>query len=648
MNKPLNLLLVEDSEDDALLVTRRLKKAGYDLTTKRVDNRVDMKEAIENDDWDLVLCDHSMPNFDPTSALSLIADSGLDLPLIMVSGAIDENTAVEFMKIGARSYVLKDNLTRLVPVIERELRSKTIRQQKREADLALASQLQFLQQILEAIPAAIFYKNKDGVYQGCNSTYEQFMGVRREFIINHTLDEFIAFGLSKIHEEADRSVLESNMNLHYEDKITLSDGSHTEVMIHKAPYTDVKGQVAGVVGVIIDITSLKMAEQKTRDLETQLRQAQKLEAIGTLAGGIAHDFNNILSAIVGYSELTRQNIKGQKKPEEYLGHVLSASQRAKDLVKQILTFSRRTEQKIQPVNVTLVAKEAFKLLRGSLPPSIDMAINIESESLMVESDPTNIHQIIINLCTNAAHAMADSNGILKLELKEVEKGKQDGRESGGIEPGRYVQIKIEDTGHGMSPATLERIFDPYFTTKPVGEGTGLGLSVVHGIVVGMGGSIEVHSEMSKGTMFTILLPRIEDQNQDQEAIIDLDVKGTEKIMVVDDEIPITKLISRQLTKLGYQVTAFNTGDEAWKSFKSDPDKYDAVITDYLMPGMNGKELVGNIKKIKSRVPIIIHTGFDQCFIDMKQDNNAPDAVCFKPATEGELAKVLRELFKKKQ
>jgi len=650
MTQALRILNIEDSEDDALLIARRLRKAGYDLATRRVDCREDMVRALREEEWDLALCDHSLPNFDITSALEVIKQSGLDLPLVIVSGAIDEKSAVAAMRGGARDYVMKGNLDRLIPVIERELLSRQIRAQKSEAESALAAQIKFLQDLIETIPAAIFYKDKDGNYLGCNKSFVRWLGKgHKDEIKGHTIFDLVPPTEAYQHNQMDQELLERGGSSIYETSLENSEGTPRHFMVHKAAFDDSQGNHGGIVGVLLDITNLKEAEETRKELEGQLRQAQKLEAIGTLAGGIAHDFNNILAAIFGYTELAQAQLGNQDKVAKYLSQILLASERAKSLIKQILTFSRKAEQEVQPVSVGLIAKEALKLLRASLPPTIEMIINIDSNAGMVLADPTQVHQIIMNLCTNASHAMKAAGGILTVEVRPMEIAGGDSSGEFNLEPGAYLDIKVSDTGHGMAPSTLERIFDPYFTTKPVGEGTGLGLSVVHGIIKGMGGDINVHSQPGQGTEFSLLIPRIEPEDEAAGlSTLSGAVGGTERIMVVDDEEAVTDIISSQLGKIGYKVAAFKSGDDAWEYFQRNPGLTDAVITDYLMAGINGAELAERIKSANNKIPIIIHTGFNECLVDEDGSQNGADAVCLKPIHAADLANVLRELLNKYQ
>jgi len=349
------------------------------------------------------------------------------------------------------------------------------------------------------------------------------------------------------------------------------------------------------------------AEEEKQKLAAQLRQAQKMEAIGTLAGGIAHDFNNILSIIFGYNELAML----EKDPQNRLRHLeelRKGAERAKELVAQILAFSRKAEQQKQPLQVSLIIKEALKMLRASLPTTIEIRQNIASDGLVL-ADPSQIHQIIMNLCTNAYHAMRKTGGTLAVSLQEVTIGEEDYGYA-NLALGKYLKLEVSDTGSGIDPKIQEKIFEPYFTTKQQGEGTGLGLAVVHGIVKSHHGHITVYSEPGKGTSFHVYLPLTEREAAaapDTPAPTELRGKG-ERVLFIDDEKQIREVVAAILTKNGYQVTAFADGAQALAEFAKDPAQFDLVITDMTMPVMTGADLAQKILALSPRTPIILCTG----------------------------------------
>jgi PAS domain S-box-containing protein len=397
-----------------------------------------------------------------------------------------------------------------------------------------------------------------------------------------------------------------------------------------------------IFGIFRDITERKKAYQEKEKLEVQLRQAQKMEAIGTLAGGIAHDFNNILSVIIGNSELLALRDEASPSLREGVEQILTAAQRAKQLVSQILTFSRQGEQEKLLVNLKPVVKETLGFLRASLPATIQLRHFIAPDAGVIVADPTQMQQVLMNLCTNAAHAMEAQGGVLKIDLGNVTIDKADGSRDPGAAPGNYLVLTVSDTGQGMDPRVQARIFDPYFTTKEPGKGTGLGLSVVHGIVRSHGGAIRVFSEVGKGTTFKVFLPRAEGVEAARPKTSRVLPRGTEKILLVDDEAGLAELGKRMLGLLGYQVEARTSPVAALEVFRAGPDTFDAVITDMTMPHLTGWSLAREILAIRPEIPIILCTGFSDQANEEKARSAGIRAFLFKPLIMQELATAVRE------
>jgi len=362
---------------------------------------------------------------------------------------------------------------------------------------------------------------------------------------------------------------------------------------------------------IRDLAAEKAAEADKQRLERQLRQAQKMEAIGTLAGGIAHDFNNILSAVGGYTELSLMQLPPDAEVRDHLEKVKGAADRATDLVQQILAFSRQSENEKIVLQIGSIVKEALQLLRASLPSTIEIRKAIETETGSIMADPTQIHQIVMNLCTNAMHAMQTGGGILDVRLKQVSLSMEAARARNLVVPGDYVQLTVADTGGGMDPRTRDRIFDPYFTTKAKGKGTGLGLAVVHGIVESYRGAIAVASEPGKGTRFDVIFPVTDRDNRPVDTAAEEDFSGRERVLFVDDEPMLVDLGRTILTKQGYRVTGMTDPREALAVFRKAPDRFDIVITDLTMPGLPGDRLAEAIAAVRPDVPILLCSGYVQ-------------------------------------
>jgi PAS domain S-box-containing protein len=473
-----------------------------------------------------------------------------------------------------------------------------------------------------------------------NSNFEKLSGYSKkelegkmswtDFVDKEDLERMRRYHEMRGNEQG--SILDS-----YEFRFINRNGEKKDILLNIALIPGTKERV----GSLIDITERKQVEEERRKLEAQLTQAQKMESIGTLAGGIAHDFNNILSAIIGYTELAVDDITDPEKARNELKEVLKASDRAKDLVSQILTFSRKTETTSSLIALRTIVKESLKMLRSVIPTTVVIRQDL-ADSGLVLSNPTQIHQIIMNLSTNAADAMEEAGGVMEVSLKRVALD-QNLADDLNVTPGTYLRLKVSDTGHGIPPEVMERIFEPYFTTKELGRGTGLGLSVVHGIVKSHGGAIICRSVPKKGTTFEVYLPKIESEKKasrpsEQEPF----PTGTERILFVDDEPILVELAEKMLSKLGYTVVTQSTSSEALELFQKGPDKYDLVITDMTMPVMTGDKMAQRIMEIRSDIPIILCSGYSNHISEEKAKKIGIREFVIKPLEMNELAKAIRK------
>ena len=379
-------------------------------------------------------------------------------------------------------------------------------------------------------------------------------------------------------------------------------------------------------------------------LEAQLFQAQKMEAIGTLAGGIAHDFNNILAGILACTELSLLKVDVGHPARHYLEQILKAGERAGNLVKQILEFSRRKERQLIAVQAESVLRETVKLLRASLPANIEIRQEINNCSGVLMADPTQLHQIFLNLCTNAAHAMQEKGGILSVSLDKIDLDEGAASARSEILPGPHMRLTVSDTGHGIDSRDMKRIFEPYFTTKPKGEGTGMGLSVVHGIVKGLGGAINVESEIDKGTRFEVLIPVVENGGEGEDKPSSDIPGGHERILFVDDEEILTETMKAILTQLGYDVDTRTSGVEALELFRRKPDRYDLIITDQSMPKMTGVQFTKALTKLRPDIPIILCTGFSEVVSGEEARALGIKGVILKPVLIVTLAETIRHVL----
>lgn len=398
------------------------------------------------------------------------------------------------------------------------------------------------------------------------------------------------------------------------------------------------------ISFVTDLSQRQQAEQERKTLEARLIHLQKMEALGTLAGGIAHDFNNILGAILGYTELARLSCDPASDVRRYLHQLIIACERAKNLVQQILVFSKRSSSEKVPIDIGIIIKEALSLIRASIPSNIDIHDHVKPELGAVLANQTQIHQVIMNLCTNAYHAMQGEGGSIDVDLKSVTVDPMDTAIYPELTPGRYLKLSVRDTGHGMDAAILERIFEPYFTTKHADQGSGMGLATVHGIVLDHGGAIKVYSEPGKGTIFHIWFPSVEKMMEDPPVASAPLPIGNETILLVDDEPVLTDIGKLMLEKLGYRVETVNDASDAVDLFCREPDKYQLVISDMTMPKMTGDRLADQIKKIRPATPIILCTGFSEKIINRSLSDLGADGLLMKPIAVHDLAHLVRQVL----
>lgn len=507
---------------------------------------------------------------------------------------------------------------------------------QKHAEDDLREQIRFLQVLIDSIPAPVFFKDTEGRYLGCNKALEDMLGVPRDRILGKTMYDFAPKFLADLHLRSDLDLFSQGGFQAYESIAFNEKGEKRQIVVTKATFDDRHGKLAGLIGTIFDMTD-------TKRLEARVRQTQKLEAIGTLAGGIAHDFNNMLGAISGYTELSLEQVPADSKVKGYLMQIFKATRRAVDLVSQILDFSRQKEQERRPLRVGPLVKEATKLLRATIPKTIDIRTNITTEVDTVLADPSQIHQLLTNLCTNAYQAMKSDTGLLDITLSNVSINTDAKAPSSLWKPGPYLKLSVRDTGQGIEPDHIERIFDPFFTTQGLGEAPGLGLSVVHGIVKNHGGEITVESQTGKGTEISVYLPLVEDQQDRKTPSSDsLIIGGSEHILVVDDEEMLAKMTKALLEGLGYKVTAKTDSIEALESFQSDPQGYDLVITDHAMPVMTGLSLAAAIMNIRPEIPVFLCTGFSSAVDPEIARKAGIREFVMKPVTRRHIAELIRK------
>ena len=636
---PKNILIVDDDADFRANLEDILVDEGYaPIAVGLCSEALDVAKERE---IRAALLDLKLPDGSGTKLLYDLKQVTPDCVCAIMTGFADLDSAIAAIKAGAFHYLRKPvDPLELLKFLEKVFETIQLREEKGMAEKALKENEQLMRSLLNAFPSAAFLLGTDGTLLAGNQVVADALGkdvdqIAGESILGLCPDDSATFRRHKAME-----VGRSGKPARFEEKVA---GKYFDTIMN--PVFGDDGRINRLAVFSRDITANKLVEAERRKLQAQLAQSQKMEAIGTLAGGIAHDFNNILSAIIGYAELMKSwGDSGNGRSVSGLNQILQAGNRARDLVNQILAFSRPSEQNKIPVQIASIVKEVLKFLRSSLPTTIELRHHFEPGSQIIEGDPTQIHQILMNLCTNSGHAMQDKGGVLKIGVASVILGPDTAGEFPELSPGSYVKLTVKDNGCGIEPAVLESIFDPYFTTKELGKGTGLGLSVVHGIVKSYSGAIQVASEPGVGTLVTILFPQVE-SDVELETEFPAPAQGAkEHILLVDDEVALVQLNKQILENLNYTVTARTSSIEALEAFQANPDKFDLVITDMTMPNMTGDILTRELLKIRPDVPVILCTGFSEKISKTKSDQIGARKLLMKPLITSELAIAIRQVL----
>lgn len=668
-NHPGSILIVDDDAISLSLLNELLTDSGYFV--RAVDSgRVAIK-WVKDQRPDIILLDVQMPEMDGYEVCRQIKSdpSVSDVPILFISAYGETVDKAACFEVGGVDFITKpidtaevlarinhhltlhqlhQNLEGLVKRRTEELVTANCQlraeiMERRRTEAALASEKALLGGVIDSIPDHIFFKNNENVYLGCNKAYQAYTGLSQKEQVGLTDSDIFSEETAEFYHLKDHELLSSAKPARYEEWVTYPNNRKVLLDTLKTPYYGPDGEMLGLVGISRDITEIKQAEKERSSLARQLRQTQKLESIGTLAGGIAHDFNNILSSIIGFTELAMDDAKKGTALEDNLEEVYLAGKRAKELVKQILTFARKPKEVHQPVNVGMIAREVLKLLRASIPVSIDIKHDVQSEA-SVMSDPSQIHQIFMNLCTNAAQSMEERGGKLMVQVKETTIADDFSTDIASIPPGNYVRIRVADTGAGITEKELDLVFEPYFTTKTSKEGTGLGLSVVHGIVKSCGGEIHIASTVAKGSVFTVFLP-IAIGCGGTPTLVDNDhPTGVESILVVDDEMAIVKTQGSILERQGYTVTLCTNSQAALALFRTEPNRFDLVLTDMTMPLLSGDLMAQEMRLIRPDIPVILCTGYHKQMSADQALEKGFDAYEMKPVTRSVLLETVRRVL----
>jgi len=622
-----NILIVDDDPRMCESLKVLLSSQDYELKTSN-----SVKEAIEcldNYAFDLVLLDIVMGEENGFTVMDHIISQKLDILVVMITGHTSPERAIEALRKGAYDFLKKPfEPEELLTTMRNALNQRIQEKSNHLLDRKL--------QVSEEKYRCMMESMKDAVYI-CSS----------EFRIEYMNPRMISrIGYDASGELCHKAIYDSDEKCSWCVFDRIQEGEHVDYELENPKdnrYYSITNSPIRHSGESISKLTIVRDITESKAIEAQLYQARKMGSIGTLAGGIAHDFNNILSGIMGYTELALDSVERESQLYNNLQEVFRAGNRARDLVKQILTFSRQTGQDRKPIQVRHIVNEALKFLRASLPTSTEVRRNIQSDALVL-ADPTQIHQVLMNLCTNADHAMREKGGVLEVKLEEVELDADFTALQPDMKPGAYLNLTVSDTGNGMPPDVLERIFDPFFTTKETGEGTGMGLSVVHGIIGSYGGAITAYSEPGQGSTFKVYLPIIETSKEAHIGPEESIPIGSERILFVDDESVLVNMGKQIFESLGYDVTTRTSSIEALELFKNQPDRFDLVITDMTMPNMTGEDLAQELIRIKPNIPIILCTGFSAKIDDQKASAVGIRALVLKPIVKREIATTVRKVL----
>jgi PAS domain S-box-containing protein len=521
---------------------------------------------------------------------------------------------------------------------------RDISERKRAEEALRESEARF-RTAFENASVGITLVSLDGVYLEVNPAMARMTGYHRADLIGRPVSRFThpddLVRRSRFVGDLKEGRIASGEQ---ERRFIHRDGSVVWTLIWASVQRDPNGAPMYFISLVQDTTARKTADEEKRKLESQLLQAQKMEAIGSLAGGIAHDFNNILSAIMGFTELS---MLSDGAPVDYLREVMKAAQRAKDLVQQILSFSRQTDEQRMPVHVGHAVQEIAKFLRASIPATIDIRCTIDERAGAVLANSVELHRILMNLCANAVHAIGERAGAVEIGVQAVEIGPENRNGFPDLERGPYVRLSVKDNGQGIPPGVRERMFDPYFTTKEKGVGTGLGLTVVHGIVKKSNGTLRVESERGKGSSFHVYLPKVELSASTPVEHPAIPRGGAERILFVDDEKMLVEVGERILRRLGYDVVSRTSPLEALELFKARPGDFDLVISDQTMPGLTGDALAGELMKLNPGIPVILCTGYSQLIDQRRVKEKGIRALVMKPILINDIANAIRTVLEEK-
>jgi PAS domain S-box-containing protein len=648
MSVPLHILFVEDRAEDIELESAALEEAGYSCTWDQVETLDRYLACLKEPTYDLIITDYSLPTFDGLTAVNLFHQFVLDIPLIIVSGTMGEERAIEALKAGATDYVLKTRLSRLAPVVRRALQEKEAQRHRHKAEAAQREAEMRYRDLFENANDIIYTHDLRGNFSSINKMGERVTGYDREEILGTNIARLVAPGYAALASENISRKLAGDMDsATYEIEIICKDGKSLPLEVSTRLIYEGNDPV-GVQGIARDISDRRRAESEHQQLEEQLLQAQKMESIGRLAGGIAHDFNNLLTAIIGYGQLLLNRFGSDDSMRRETEEIIKAGQRAAGLTGQLLAFSRRQRLERKTININDTVGGLLKMLRRIIGEDIDIVVQAGQDLAPVFADPGQVEQVLLNLAVNARDAMPDG-GQMIISTDGMKIDEEFCRENVWARQGDYLRIAVQDTGEGMDEETLQRIFEPFFTTKEVGKGTGLGLAVAYGVVQQHEGLIHVRSRKGQGTTFEIYLPVKEaDKEAEAEEPSAFLRGGAETILVAEDELTLRGLIAEILTGLGYHVIVAGDGQEAVRLFEARREEIALVILDLVMPKMGGREAYAELVARGSDVPVLFMTGYSSEVTREARVQDIEGSLIQKPYSVGELGRKVREVLDRKK
>ncbi|MEP7075679.1 MAG: response regulator [Acidobacteriota bacterium] len=641
--KKIALLSVEDSDADYKLVLHHLNKAGYEIYSEKVETAEDMRAALASRTWDMIISDYRMPQFSGLEAFEVLKETGFDIPFVIISGTIGEETAVKALLAGVHDYLMKDNLSRLAPAIERGIEDAKNRKIQHETLEALRRSEERYRLLFDINPLPMWVYDLDSLrFLAVNSAAIEHYGYSEEEFRNMTIKDIRQVEeIPKLLENL-RKPLEQ-LDIPDEWVHRTKDGRLivVEVTSHELIFD---GKISRLV-LVNDVTKRVQAEEELRKSEEQLRQSLKLESVGRLAGGIAHDFNNMLTAINGYSELTLRRLNDNDPLRSNIEEIKKAGERSAELTRQLLAFSRRQMLQAKILDINRIVSDTVLMLERLIGEDIELVTILDPQVASIEADPGQLGQVIMNLAVNSRDAMPNG-GTITIETKNVLLDEAYAKQHIAVKPGPYVMLSVSDTGTGMDVKTQQQIFEPFFTTKEIGKGTGLGLSTVYGIVKQSNGNIWVYSEMDRGTVFKIYLPQVPEETEEQTEQTDTAGAfwGTETVLVVEDEDMVRNLTREVLESCGYTVIEARSGVDALAFSSKYPEKINLLITDLVMPQIGGRELAEKMTAAYPGILVLYTSGYTDDGI-VRNGILAEDANFIqKPFTLDALAKKVRELL----